>query len=154
MEDTRALPTAASAPYASQAFLEPWMRRVVEVDDETLKVLLGHLLSLRRLKAGVVVGAAVLGGLVFGVLPVDKLLHAALIYGTLAAFIALPTFAGATLAVRKLFLDEAVRSGLSRSTATLVLTRAERRARWLSLFARDEERVTKLVLAVRDPDLA
>ena len=150
----RVLPTAASAAQPGSAFLEPWMRRVAEVDDFTLGMLLRHLVMLRRLKRGVVLLASVAGGLLFGVLPVERAIHAALIYGTLAAIVALPSFAAATLAVRKLFLEEAARCGLSRSTATLVLTRAERRARFVSPLASAEERLLQLQQAVRDPDVA
>lgn len=130
------------------------MRRVRDVDDDTLAGLLKTLVSLRRLKLAVAGGAAALGALVFGFMQIDNALYAALIYGTLAACVGLPVFATGSLAVRRLFLQEAQRQGLAHSTSTLVLTRAERRARFLAPWKGEDEKIELLLRAVRDPDMA
>lgn len=130
------------------------MRRVREVDDDTLANLLKTLLVLRRLKFGVAAAAAALGGLLFGVLRIDDATYALLIYATMAGVCALPVFAGGTLAVRRLFLREAQSQGLARSTSTLILTRAERRARLLAPWRAEEEKIELLLAAVREPDSA
>lgn len=144
-----ALPFAA---HSGGQFIEPWMRRVRDVDDDTLAGLLRILVGLRRLKFGVAGAAAAMGALLFGVLRVESAAYALLIYGTLAAVFGVPMFAGSTLAVRRLFLQEAQRHGLARSTSTLVLTRAERRARFLPFWKGDDEKIELLLKAVRDPD--
>ncbi len=146
-----------ASPFAAHSggqFVEPWMRRVRDVDDDTLAGLLKTLVGLRRIKLGVTAAAAVAGALVFGVLRVADPTYAALIYGTLAGIVGMPVFAIGTLAVRRLFLREAQRHGLARSTSTLVLTRAERRARFLPPWKGDEERIDLLLKAVREPDTA
>jgi hypothetical protein len=141
-------------PFRNAQFTEPWVRRVRDVDDHVLAGLLKTLVSLRRIKFGVTGAAAVAGALVFGFLRVDNIGYAALIYGTLAACVGMPVFAGGTLAVRRLFLREAQLHGLARSTSTLILTRAERRARFLAPWKGDEERIELLLKAVREPDTA
>lgn len=122
---------SSSAPRAGSTFVEPWVRRVREVDDATLGALMRFLLALRRIKLGVAGLASIAGASLFGVLPVDNALYATLLYGTLAATTGLPAAAIGGLAVRRLFLREARRYGLSTSTALLLLTRGERRARHL-----------------------
>lgn len=142
------------AAHSGAQFVEPWMRRVRDVDDDTLAGLLKTLVSLRRLKLAVAGVAAVAGALLFGLLEIQNPVYAVLIYGTLAACVGLPVFATGSLAVRRLFLQEAQRQGLARSTSTLVLTRAERRARFLAPWKREDEKIELLLQAVRDPDLA
>lgn len=142
------------AAHSGGQFVEPWMRRVRDVDDDTLAGLLKNLIALRRLKFGVAGLAAVAGAFLFGVLRVDDAVYALLIYGTLAGVFGMPVFAGGTLAVRRLFLKEAQRQGLARSTSTLVLTRAERRARFMPFWKNDDEKIELLLKAVRDPDTA
>ena len=150
-DDDRLTPFAA---HSGAQFVEPWVRRVRDVDDLTLAGLLKTLISLRRLKMAVAGGAALCGAFVFGILPIANPAYAALIYGTLAAFVGMPVFAGGTLAVRRLFLREAQRHGLARSTSTLILTRAERRARFLPPWKGEEERIETLLRAVREADVA
>jgi hypothetical protein len=152
-DNERNLPQPFAAHSGGQ-FIEPWMRRVRDVDDDTLAGLLKTLVGLRRLKLAVAGGAAAVGALVFGWMQIDNALYAALIYGTLAACVGLPVFATGSLAVRRLFLQEAQRQGLARSTSTLVLTRAERRARFLAPWKGEDEKIELLLRAVRDPDLA
>jgi hypothetical protein len=147
-----ALPVPFAAHSGAQ-FVEPWARRVRDVDDDTLAGLLKTLVGLRRLKFGVTGACAAAGALVFGLVKTG-LVEALLIHGTLAAFVALPVFAGGSLAVRRLFLREARRHGLSKSASMLVLTRAERRARCLLPWRRDEQKVELLLRAVREPDIA
>jgi hypothetical protein len=77
-----------------------------------------------------------------------------LMYGTLAAMVGLPVFAISSLSVRRLFLREGQRHGLSRSAAMLILTRAERRARMLAPWRGTDEKIEALLRAVRDPDTA
>ncbi len=148
------LPTLSSAAQSQALFVEPWYRRVRDIDDDTLAGLLKLLLQLRRMKLGVAGVGAVAGGLLFGLLQIDDPLYALLIYGTLATIMGLPLFAGGSLAVRRLFLAEGRRHGLSKSASTLILTRAERRARFLSPFKSEDARIELLLQAVREPDLA
>jgi hypothetical protein len=150
-EAERMLQTAF-APSSRGAFLEARMRRVREVDDATMDHLLRLLLRLRRIKYGLAAVSTVAGALSFGVLPVESLVYALLLHGTLAGILGFPTFAVGTLAVRRIFLQEAQRLGLSRSTALLLLTRAERRARFMSPLHRDDKRVELLTAAVHDWD--
>lgn len=139
----------AFAPGSRDAFLEARYRRVREVDDATMSHLLRLLLRLRRIKH-VLAGVGFLGGgLLFGVISVENPLYALLLHGTLATMVGLPTLAVGTLAVRRIFLKEAQRLGLSCSTAMLLLTRAERRARFLLRSANVDERVEELIRAVR-----
>lgn len=152
-EPSRPLPQPFAAHSGGQ-FVEPWMRRVRDVDDDTLAGLLKTLVGLRRLKFAVAGAAALGGALLFGVLRIDDAGYAALIYATLAGVFGMPVFAGGSLAVRRLFLREAQRQGLARSTSTLVLTRAERRARFLPFWKKEEEKIELLLRAVRDPDTA
>lgn len=155
IDDERALlPQVPVAAHSGGQFIEPWMRRVRDVDDDTLAGLLKTLVTLRRLKLAVAGGAALTGALLWGFMEIANPLYAVLIYGTLAACVGLPVFAGGSLAVRRLFLQEAQRQGLARSTSTLVLTRAERRARFLSPWKGEDEKIELLLQAVRDPDLA
>ncbi|HEY4221628.1 MAG TPA: hypothetical protein VGO62_09800 [Myxococcota bacterium] len=140
------------AAHSGQQFTQPWVRRVRDVDDHVLAGLLKTLVNLRRIKIGATAVAAVAGALVFGVLHVDNPFYTALIYATLAGFVGMPVFAGGTLAVRRLFLREAQTQGLARSTSTLILTRAERRARFLPPWTPEEERMDLLLQAVREPD--
>ena len=154
VDDERGLAHQPVAAHQGGQFVEPWMRRVRDVDDDTLAGLLKTLVTLRRLKLAVAGGAALLGALVFGFMEIENPLYAALIYGTLATCVGLPVFAGGSLAVRRLFLQEAQRQGLAKSTSTLVLTRAERRARFLSPWTSEDEKIELLLQAVRDPDLA
>jgi hypothetical protein len=146
-----ALPFAAGS---GAQFSDPWVRRVRDIDDHTLAGLLRTLVGLRRLKLGVAALTGVLGAFVFGLLEVANPIYAMLIYGTLAAMVGLPIFAVSSLSVRRLFLREGQRHGLSRSASMLVLTRAERRARMLAPWKRDDEKVELLLRAVRDPDVA
>lgn len=139
----------AFAPGSGSTFTEAWIRRVCEVDDATLSSLMRLLVQLRRMKHALAAVGFFGGALMFGKLGIADPLYAALIYGTLAAVTGLPTLAVGTLAVRRLFLKEARRLGLSRSTALLVLTRAERKARFLHPMQRTETRVAKLMRAVR-----
>lgn len=145
------LPVAA---HPGGRFTEPWMRRVRDVDDDTLADLLKTLVMLRRLKLAVAAAAALAGALVWGFMDIENPLYAVLVYGTLATCVGLPVFASGSLAVRRLFLQEARRQGLARSTSTLVLTRAERRARFLSPWQSAEAKIELLLQAVRDPDRA
>ena len=147
------LPVPFAAHSGSQ-FVDPWVRRVRDVDEDVLAGLLKTLLGLRRIKLGVSAASAIAGAFIFGVLRLDNPYYAALIYGTLAAFVSMPVFAGGTLAVRRLFLREAQSHGLARSTSTLILTRAERRARFLPPWRGEEERLALLAKAVREPDEA
>lgn len=142
------------AAHSGAQFVEPWIRRVRDVDDHTLAGLLKTLVGLRRMKLGVSLATAVAGAFIFGTLHTDNPFYAALIYGTLATFVGMPVFAGGTLAVRRLFMKEARSQGLARSTSTLVLTRAERRARFLPPWKGEEERIDLLLQAVREPDTA
>jgi hypothetical protein len=153
LQEPRPLPEPFAA-HSGQQFREPWIRRVRDVDDDTLAGLLKTLMGLRRLKFAVAGGAAAVGALLFGILRIDEAAYAALIYGTLAGVFGMPVYAGGTLAVRRLFLREAQRHGLARSTSTLVLTRAERRARLLAPWRGEEEKIDLLLKAVRDPDVA
>lgn len=145
--------TTAFAPSSRGAFQEAWFRQVREVDDATMSHLMRLLLRLRRIKH--VLGAVgfTAGAMAFGVLPVD-LPTAVLLHGTLAAMLGFPTLAAGTLAVRRIFLKEAQRLGLSRSTAMLLLTRAERRARFMLPGADVDERVEQLIRAVHSWDEA
>lgn len=140
---------SAFAPGAGSTFTEAWVRRVCEVDDATLSTLMRLLVQLRRLKHGLTGVASVVGALWFGRLDVADPTRAALIYGTLAAFAGFSTLAVGSLTVRRLFLREASRLGLSRSTSMLLLTRAERRARGLRPLLGTETRVHALTRAVR-----
>ena len=134
-------------------FVEPWHRRVREVDDDTVAGLLQQLVMLRRLRSLVAVGCCVAGMAVFGVLNVHGL-YALLMYGVLATMVGMPVFAVGSLSVRRLFLKEAKRQGLSTSAAVLILTRAERRARFLAPWQGEEKKIDELLKAVRDPDTA
>lgn len=154
VDDPSRLPAVSSAPQSQSLFVEPWFRRVRDVDDDTLAGMLKLLVQLRRMKLALATAGAVGGALLFGLLRVENPVHALLIYGTLATFVGLPVFAGGTLAVRRLFLQEGARHGISKSATTLILTRAERRARFLSPFAREEDRIEALLRAVREPDRA
>lgn len=142
------------AAHSNGQFVEPWILRVRDVDDDMLAGLLRSLLLLRRLKFAVAAGAAVLGGLLFGVLNLDDATYALLIYATLAGVCALPVFAGGTLAVRRLFRIEAESQGIARSASTLILTRAERRARFLAPWRAEDTKIELLMEAVREPDRA
>jgi len=112
------------------------------------------LVQLRRIKFGLTGVGFVGGAFVFGVLPLQSWVHMALIYGTLSLLVGMPVMATSTLAVRRLFLKEGQRQGLSRSAAMLVLTRAERQARHLRPFLSFEAKVERLKEAVRDWDRA
>lgn len=151
---TSLVPALSSAPQSQALFREPWQQRVRDVDDDTLAGLLKLLLQLRRMKVGITAVGAIAGALVFGVLRVEDPVYALLIHGTLATFFALPVFAGGTLAVRRLFLKEGRRHGISTSASTLILTRAERKARLLSPWKREDDRIEALLRAVREPDEA
>lgn len=137
------------APHSQGQFVEPWLRRVREVDDDTARSLLRQLQLLRRFRNLATAFAAVGGSLVFGVINHE---YGLLIHATLAAFAALPVFAGGSLAIRRLFLQEARRLGVSKSAALLVLTRAERRERLLAPWLGTDDRIERLLQAVRDPD--
>jgi len=143
------------APSSQGAFVEAYFRRVREVDDGVMAHLMQLLLRLRRTKHTLVVGGlVVVGGLAFGTLPVSDPLYAVMICSTLALMVGMPTFATGSLAVRRIFLKEAQRLSLSRSTAMLLLTRAERRARFMRPFWKPEERIEMLISAVRSWDTA
>lgn len=141
------------APQSKGQFTEPWHKRVREVDDDTVAGLLSQLIFLRRMRTAVAVACCVVGALVFGSLNVHGL-YALLIYGTLAAMVGMPVFAIGSLSVRRLFLREARLQGLSRSAAMLVLTRAERGARFLAPWKGTEAQIDALLKAVREPDTA
>jgi hypothetical protein len=68
--------------------------------------------------------------------------------------VGMPTFATGTLAVRRIFLKEAQGLSLSRSTAMLLLTRAEKRARFMRPFGATDERIEQLIEAVHQWDTA
>lgn len=142
------------APQSNAAFVEPWLRRVRDVDDDTLAGLLSQLIGLRRLRNAVAAVCCVLGMSVFGVIGSVPLAYMALIYGVLAVTVGFPVFAIGSLSVRRLFLKEAQAQGLSRAASMLVLTRAERRARLLAPWQGMDKKVDALMKAVRDPDEA
>jgi len=142
------------APQSNATFVEPWLRRVRDVDDDTLAGLLQQLISLRRLRNGVAAVCCAVGMSVFGVLQGLPTLYMLLVYAVLAVTVGFPVFAIGSLSVRRLFLREAQAQGLSRAAAMLVLTRAERRARLLAPWKGTETKVTDLMKAVRDPDEA
>ena len=141
------------APQSQGQFVEPWHKRVREVDDDTVAGLLSQLILLRRMRNLVAFICCVAGMLVFGSLNVHGL-YAVLIYGVLAAMVGMPVFAIGSLSVRRLFLREAKLQGLSRSAAMLVLTRAEREARLLAPWKGTEAQIEALLKAVREPDTA
>jgi hypothetical protein len=146
----------ASNSFAAQSegqFREPWLRRVRDVDDDTVAGLLQQLLSLRRLRNTVAAVACVAGMGVFGLLDIAGV-YALLIYGTLATAVGMPVFAIGSLSVRRLFLRESLAQGLSPAASMLVLTRAERRARFLAPWHSDEQKIATLLAAVREPDTA
>lgn len=154
MSDAERLPVPLPDPFAAGSkgqFLEPWLVRVRDVDDHTMNGLLKTLLQLRRIRNVATALAAVGGALVFGVLDSR---YALILHATLAAFTALPVFAVGSLAIMRLFLKDARRSGLSRSAGVLVLTRAQRRARTLPPWKGEDAAVELLRKAVRDPDTA
>jgi hypothetical protein len=142
------------APQSNATFVEPWLRRVRDVDDDTLAGLLHQLISLRRLRNGVAAVCCAVGMSVFGVLQGLPTVYMLLVYAVLAVTVGFPVFAIGSLSVRRLFLREAQAQGLSRAAAMLVLTRAERRARLLAPWKGTETKVTDLMKAVRDPDEA
>lgn len=150
----RALLRATSfVPTSNTTFREPWLRRVRDVDDDTLAGLLQQLLGLRRLRNAVATVCSVLGVLAFGALNTGGL-YQLLMYGILAVSVGMPVFAVGSLSVRRLFLREAQQQGLSTAASMLVLTRAERRARWLLPLQPQEKSIAALMHAVRDPDTA
>lgn len=154
MSDAERLPVPVPQPFAAHSqgqFVEPWLRRVRDVDDDTLASLLKTLVGLRRLRLGATAFAALAGSLVFGLLDTP---YAVIIHATLAAFTALPVFSVGSLAIMRLFMKEARRAGLSRSAGVLVLTRAQRRARLLAPWRSEDALVEMLRKAVRDPDVA
>jgi hypothetical protein len=161
MDDTRSLvPTAmiqtaptSFAPHSEGQFREPWLRRVRDVDDDTVAGLLQQLLSLRRLRNTVAAIACGAGMGIFGFLDVHGV-YAMLIYGTLAAAVGMPVFAIGSLSVRRLFLRESLAQGLSPAASMLVFTRAERRARFLAPWRSDDDKIATLLSAVREPDTA
>ena len=142
------------APQSNTTVVEPWLRRVRDVDDDTLAGLLHQLISLRRLRNGVAAICCAVGMSVFGVLQGLPTIYMLLVYAVLAVTVGFPVFAIGSLSVRRLFLREAQAQGLSRAAAMLVLTRAERRARLLAPWKGTETKVTDLMKAVRDPDEA
>lgn len=142
------------APQSNATFIEPWLRRVRDVDDDTLAGLLSQLMSLRRLRNAVAAFCCAAGMSVFGLMQGLPLAYMLLIYGVLAVTVGFPVFAIGSLSVRRLFLREAQAQGLSRAAAMLVLTRAERRARLLAPWQGTDAKVDALMKAVRDPDEA
>ncbi len=154
MSDEHALLEATPfAPQSQDQFVEPWHRRVREVDDDTVAGLLQQLVMLRRLRNLVALACCAAGVAIFGLLDVRGL-YAVLIYGVLAATVGMPVFAIGSLSVRRLFLKEARRQGLSTSAAVLILTRAERKARFLAPWKPEEQKIDALLSAVREPDTA
>ncbi len=141
------------ASHSASRFSEPWLRRVRDVDDDTVAGLLSQLLSLRRLRNVVAVAACAVGVALFGQLD-TRGVYALLIYGTLASTVGTPVFAIGSLSVRRLFLRESLAQGLSPAAAMLVFTRAERRARFLAPWQSEEQKVARLLAAVREPDTA
>ncbi|HEY1098020.1 MAG TPA: hypothetical protein VGF99_03790 [Myxococcota bacterium] len=151
-----ALQLAASSSFASTSeakFIEPWLRRVRDVDDDTLAGLMQQLLALRRMRNVVATICCGVGIAAFGALHTSGL-YLLLIYAVLAFAVGMPVFAIGSLSVRRLFLREAGQQGLSKAASMLVLTRAERRARWLSPASSTETKIDELMKAVRDPDTA
>ncbi len=146
--------TEAFSAGTMTAYSEPWLKRVRDVDDDTLDPLLRFLVALRRIRGTVTLTALVGGALAFGIPRIDASLAALMIYGTLALTFAMPVHAVGALGVRRLFLREARRHGLSRSASLLLLTRAERRARHLFPILPMATVTAKLREAVRDPDRA
>ena len=142
------------APQSNATFVEPWLRRVRDVDDDTLAGLLSQLISLRRLRNAVAAVCCAVGMSVFGLMQGLPLAYMLLIYGVLAVTVGFPVFAIGSLSVRRLFLREAGAQGLSRAASMLVLTRAERRARLLAPWQDIDAKVDALMKAVRDPDEA
>ena len=141
------------APLSQGQFIEPWHKRVRDVDDLTVAGLVQQLIGLRRLRNVVAAVSCVGGMMVFGQLQIAGV-YALLIYGVLAAMVGLPVFAIGSLSVRRLFLREARNQGLSPSAAMLVLTRAERAARFLRPWWATEKKIAALLAAVREPDTA
>ncbi|MBM4280740.1 MAG: hypothetical protein FJ137_08265 [Deltaproteobacteria bacterium] len=146
------LPSSFAAQSESQ-FREPWLRRVRDVDDDTVAGLLQQLVSLRRLRNAVAATACGAGVGIFGLLDVHGV-YALLIYGTLAAAVGMPVFAIGSLSVRRLFLRESLAQGLSPTASMLVLTRAERRARLVAPWRSEDDKIAALLAAVREPDTA
>jgi hypothetical protein len=144
----------AMAIHPQASFDAPRVNRVHEVEDETLASLMKWLLSLRRMKNAVALSAFGFGAFLCGFIETDRLLYTALIYATMGGVTLMPALAIGSLGVRRLFLKEARAMGLSRSTALLLLTRAERRARTLSPFVSGEEKLKALGEAVRQWDEA
>jgi hypothetical protein len=142
------------APQSNATFVEPWLRRVRDVDDDTLAGLLHQLIGLRRLRNVVAAVCCAVGMSVFGALQGLPALYMLLVYAVLAVTVGFPVFAIGSLSVRRLFMREAQAQGLSRAAAILVLTRAERRARLLAPWQGTESKVDELIKAVRDPDEA
>ena len=149
--DGRMLPTA---PGPRGAFVDPWFRRVCEVDAGTLEELVRDLVHLRRIKFGIATLMFVGGACMFGGLQVDNLAYRALIHGTLACIVGMPALATGSLAVRHLFLKAAGRHGLSRTSSMLILTRAERTARHLPPLLGIDDLVQRICEEVRDWDKA
>ncbi len=144
------------ATQSNTAFLEPWLRRVRDVDDDTLAGLMQQLVSLRRLRNVTAAVACAFGigtfglGLAAGV----PFAYIALMNAVLAVAVGFPVFAVGSLSVRRLFLKEAEAQGLSKAASMLVLTRAERRARFIAPWQGNEQKLDALIQAVRDPDRA
>jgi len=142
------------ASTSNAAFVEPWVRRVRDIDDDTLAGLLQQLIALRRLRNVVAAVACTFGMSIFGVIGTVPVGYLVLMYAVLAVSVGFPVFAVGSLSVRRLFLREAEGQGLSKAASMLVLTRAERRARLLAPWRSNDAKIAALIDAVRDPDRA
>jgi hypothetical protein len=136
------------------AFTRPWISRVRDLDDGTLRALSDLIFQLRRIKYGVTAASFLAGVAVLGLLPIEQPLYALLFYATAGTTFALPTLGATSLAVRQVFLREAKKLGVARGTAMLLMTRAEREVRHLSPLSSREDRVEAMMKAVQNWDRA
>jgi hypothetical protein len=143
------MPETSTLPQSQRFTREPWFKRVRDIDDGTLDMLLLSLMRLRRIRAVMLVVAMCAGGMLFGILHAH-FSRIVLIYLMLAGTAGFGAFGMTSAGIQVAFYREARRHGLSPAAATLVLVRASRRARFL--FGRQEKTLAALVAAVRDPD--
>jgi hypothetical protein len=149
--------SSEKAPIASgwqNAFGRPWIKRMGELDDGTLRALSELLIQLRRVKYGVTGTAFAAGMAVLGSLPIENPIYKMMFYLTAGLTFALPTVGVTSLAVRQVFLREARKLGVGKGTAMLLMTHAERKVRHLSPFLKKDSRVEQMMLAVRNWDQA
>lgn len=143
---------ASAAAPAANRYAQAWFQRVREVDDGTVALLCRSLVQMRRIKRALSSAGFVAGAFLFGAPNLDHGIYSLLIYGTLSCAIGFPVMAASTLAVRLRLIAEAKRHGLTTSAALLLMTRAERCARHLSITLGADEATAALVEAVREPD--